>query len=376
VQFKDVIGQGELKSFLIRETKENRVSHAQMFLGSEGSGKLPMAIAFSQYLLCDAPGETDSCGQCPNCLKVQSLTHPDLHFVYPIVVSKADKVAVSDDLRKEWNELLQKRINFGLNTWLEYNDSLGKNPIIGVEESRSIMKKLSLKSYGGKYKIMLVWLPEKMNAQAANKLLKVLEEPPQQTVFLLVCDNSEFLLPTILSRTQIIRVPSLNNEEVSTFLVREHQAEEAAAQTIANLSQGNLVMAIDAIQGDVAKVVYFDLFVKLMRSAYAANPVSLMEVSDEIAALDREKQKNFVLYGLHIFRESMIMNYLKDKLQNLRDDERQFLQKFAGFINNQNITEITDEFNNAYYHLERNANAKILFSDLVIKLTKLVRKGV
>ena len=374
--FKDVIGQNETKQHLVAEVKANRVSHAQMFLGQEGSGKLPLAIAFAQYLLCDNPTGSDACGQCPNCQKVQSLTHPDLHFVFPVVVSKTDKVASSDDLRSEWNELIQKQPYFNLNTWLEYNDSLGKNPIIGVDESRSIMKKLSLKSYSDKYKIMIIWLPEKMNAQAANKLLKILEEPPEKTIFLLLCDNSESILPTILSRSQIINVPTLKIDEIKDYLKDRYKVDDEVAHTVANLSQGNMVEAINAVQGDEAHHAYFDLFVKLMRSAYAANPIDLMNVSDEIASLDKERQKNFVLYGLHIFRESIIMNYLKGQLLNLREKESKFLEKFAKFINNQNITELMNEFNNAHYNLERNANPKILFSDLVIRLTKLVRKGV
>lgn len=374
--FKDVIGQSKIKKQLIAEVKSDRVSHAQMFLGPSGSGKLPLAIAFAQYLLCDNPGPKDSCGECPSCQKVQALTHPDLHFVYPVVLSKTDKVSSSDDLRSEWNDIINQRTYFDLNTWLEFNDSLGKNPVIGVDESRHILKKLSLKSFSDKYKIMVIWLPEKMNAQAANKLLKILEEPPAQTLFLLLVDSAETILPTIISRTQILQVPALNNDEIAKYLKDQHKVSKDVAQTFASLSQGNIVEAIRGVQGDVAHHSYFELFVKLMRAAYAANPIDLMNVSDEIAALDKERQKNFVLYGLHIFRESIIKNYLKGELLNLRDEEAAFLEKFARFINNQNITELMEEFNNAHYNIERNANSKILFSDLVIKLTKLVRKGV
>lgn len=376
MQFKDIIGQDKIKSQLISQASANRISHAQMFLGPEGSGKLPLAIAFAQYLLCDTRTETDACGHCPNCTKVQNLTHPDVHFVYPVVVSKTDKVATADDLRAVWSNQLSKQPYFSLNKWLELNDSFGKNPIIGVDESRAILKKLSLKSFSDKYKIMIIWLPEKMNNQAANRLLKILEEPPAKTLFFLVCDNSESILPTIISRCQIVQVPALNNDEIASYISAHFVVDNDVAQTISSLSQGNIFVAIDAVQGDHAQHAYFDLFVKLMRSAYAANPIDLMNVSDEIAALDKEKQKNFILYGLHVFRESIIMNYLRGKLLNLREEELQFLQKFAKFINNQNITELSQEFNSAYYHIERNANSKILFSDLVIKLTKLVRKGV
>ncbi len=376
MQFKDVLGHTETKELLIKEFKNDRVSHAQMFIGPEGSGKLPLAIAFSQYLLCDSPAENDSCGECPNCLKTKSLVHPDLHFVFPVVSSKANKVASSEDRRKEWNEFVLKKKYFNLNQWQESLDEMGKKAIINVEESRHVLKKLSLKSYSGKYKIMIIWLPEKMNIQAANKLLKLLEEPPEKTIFLLVSDNTETIIPTILSRTQFIRIAPFTNTQIEEYLGKEHHIESGAAHTIAGLSQGNLAEAISMSLGDDKHDIYFDLFVKLMRSAYAANPINLIDISEEIAALDRESQKNFLKYGLHIFRESIILNYMKGELVNLRNQERAFLSKFAKFINNQNITELMEEFNESYYHIERNANAKILFSDLVIKLTKLIKKGV
>jgi DNA polymerase-3 subunit delta' len=376
VQFKDVIINPKVTKLLLKGVKSDRVSHAQMFLGPEGSGKLPLAIAFSQYLLCDNPSPKDSCGECPNCQKVSSLTHPDLHFVYPIVISKTDHVASSDDVRADWNAIVQKQKYFNVDTWLDKLDSPGKNPIIGVEESRNINKKLSLKAYGDKYKIMIIWLPERMNGQAANKMLKLLEEPPEKTIFLLVCDSAEYILPTIISRTQIINIPSMDIEEITKYISKQYGVEKAIAESLAALSQGNIVEAINAVEGDKNHHIYFELFVKLMRSAYAANPNELISVAEEVAALDKEKQKNFVRYGLHIFRESIIMNYMKGQLLNLRNEEKAFLQKFAKFINNQNISELIEEFDLAHFHLERNANSKILFTDLVIKLTKLVRKGV
>lgn len=347
-----------------------------MFLGPEGSGKLATAIAYSQYLLCDAPTATDACDQCPNCLKMKSLTHPDLHFSFPVVANKTSKIGSSIDRIKEWNALILKSTYFGLNQWQEELDEMGKNAAIAVEESRLILKRLSLKSYSGKYKIMIIWLPEKMNTQAANKLLKILEEPPEQTVFFLICNNSEGILPTILSRTQIVRFPALSVSEVSNFLANRFHIETAVAESAATLSQGNLNEAIQILQGAKSQNLFFDLFVKMMRAAYTANPIELMDISDEAASLDKENQKNFVKYGLHLFRESIILNYMKGELLNLSNDERKFLEKFARFINNQNITELLSEFNDAHYHLERNANSKILFSDLLIKLTKLIKKGI
>ena len=376
MQFEDIVGHSEIKKALIHQVESDRVSHAQMFLGPEGSGKLLVAIAFASYLLCDNPTKTDACGKCPNCLKMNSLVHPDLHFVFPVVASKTNKIGSSKDRIKEWNEFVLKQKYFNLKQWQQFLDEMGKNAAIGVEESRQILKSLLLKSYGGKYKIMIIWLPEKMNAQSANKLLKLLEEPPEKTLFFLISDNAEYILPTILSRTQIIRIPALQVDEIKDYLVKTFRVEEAAAISAAGLSQGNLAEAIEILMGAKSQHLFFDLFVKMMRAAYTANPIELMNISDEAAALDKENQKNFIKYSLHIFRESIMLNYMKGELVNLRAEERGFLDKFARFINNHNISELITEFNQSHYHLERNANAKILFSDLMIKLTKLIKKGV
>lgn len=376
MQFRDVVGNNETKKALIHQAESGRVSHAQLLLGPGGSGKLPLALAFAQHLLCDKPSKTDSCGQCPNCIKMTSLVHPDLHMVFPVVASKTDKVASSKDRLKEWNEFVIKQPYFNLNQWQQSLGEMGKNAAIGVEESREILKRLTLKSYSGKYKIMIIWLPERMNAQAANKLLKLLEEPPEKTLFFLLSDSAENILPTILSRTQILRIPGLGVDEVSDYLANTFKVDEAVARSAAGLSHGNMAEAIEIIQGAKSQHIYFDLFVKMMRAAYMANPIELMDVSDEAAALDKEDQKNFVKYGLHIFRESIILNYMKGELVNLRNEERAFLDKFARFINNHNISDLLDEFNASHYHLERNANAKILFADMMIKLTKLIKKGV
>lgn len=374
--FADIIGNDAIKKALLYEANEGRVSHAQLFFGAEGSAKLPLAIAFANYLLCEDPTKIDACGQCDSCQKVASLSHPDLHFVFPIVLDSKAKIASSDDRMREWINFVQKNKYFDLNTWQEYLEELGKNAVIGVEESRDILQKLALKSYSGKYKIMILWLPEKMNASAANKLLKMLEEPPEQTLFFLVSDNTETILPTIMSRTQSLRIAPFTVDEVAIHLEKALALDKKIAKSIANLSQGNMVEAIQIAQGDVNQTIYFDLFVKMMRTAYAANAFDLMSVADELAALEKEQQKSFIKYGLHLFRESIILNYMKGELTNLKDEEQAFLSKFAKFINNHNISELQDDFNDAFYHLERNANPKILFTDVVIRLTKLIKKGI
>ncbi len=376
MQFKDIIGQEKTKALLLKEAKKGRISHAQMFIGDRGIGKLPLAIAFSQYLLCESPSAKDSCGTCNACVKVKQLVHPDIHYVFPVVKSSQSKVSVSDDRREQWNTFVKQSHYFNLQMWQEHLDEMGKNAQIGVDESRNILKKLSLKSYSGKYKIMIIWLPEKMNTSAANKLLKILEEPPENTLFFLVCDAIETILPTIISRTQIIKVPNLKVDEVKDYLIKEKKVPAPQAQSIASLTQGNLVEGIIMSQGDVANNQYFESFVKLMRAAYAIDAIALMDVAEELGGIGRENQKNFLRYGLHMFRESLIYNYLGAEKVNVKDEEKTFLNKFAKFINNQNITALITEFDSAIYHIDRNANAKLLFSDLVIKLTKLIKKGV
>ena len=374
--FEEVVGHDELVQNLVNNVRSDKVSHAQLFAGPEGAGKLQLAIAFAQYLLCDNRSEKDSCGSCPACKQVQHLTHPDLHFAFPVVLSKTNHVQSSDDRLTEWKDLLLRKKYFNLSQWQGELGELGKNAVIGKEESQHIQRKLSLTSYSGKYKIMVIWLAEMMNASAANKLLKLLEEPPDRTIFLLTSTNTDNILPTIISRTQIIRVPGLTDSNIASFLVKNYGVDESVAGTIASLAQGNISQAVGMVEGDQSYNLYFDLFVRLMRAAYAANPNDLMDVSDEIALLEKEQQKSLILYGLRIFRESMLLNYMKGQLNNLRPEEQQFLSRFARFINNQNITELHDEFNTAHYHLERNANSRILFTDLVVRLTKLIKKGV
>ncbi|MBK9190739.1 MAG: DNA polymerase III subunit delta [Crocinitomicaceae bacterium] len=322
MRFADIIGNAREKKALLNQAKENRISHAQLFLGPEGSAKLPLAIAYSGYLLCENPEPNDACGQCPSCQKIGSLTHPDLHFSFPVVLSATEKIASSDDRRSEWNKLLLKNPYFDINGWQQHLDELGKNAVIGVEESRHILQKLSLKSYSGKYKIMIIWLPERMNFQAANKLLKMLEEPPEQTLFFLLSDSIENMLATIISRTQLLKIGAFDTDDIARYIENKFAVDQAVSYSVAGLAQGNMVEAIQMVSGDENQHVYFDFFVKMMRTAYAANAFELMNLCDEIASLEKEHQKNFIKYGLHLFRESVILNYMKGELVNLRNEER------------------------------------------------------
>ena len=236
--FKDVIAQQELKEQLIKTIKSNKVSHAQLFCGQEGSGHFAMAVAYTQYLLCQNRAE-DSCGTCSSCVKIQQLAHPDVHFSFPVHLSKTNKITQSDDVIKEFREMISQSPYIGISHWNEFLGNQNKQGIIAVKESEAIIKKLSLKAFEGSYKILIMWLPELMNKEAANKLLKLIEEPPKKTIFLLVADSADKIIDTILSRTQKVNFLNLKAEEIKMNLISRHQLSNEKAEYCANLADGN-----------------------------------------------------------------------------------------------------------------------------------------
>lgn len=367
MQFASVIGHDEIKTRLIRSVVENRVSHAQLFLGPEGNGALPLAIAYAQYILCNNKQENDSCGECPSCTKVKNLSHPDLHFSYPFVAAEAD---VSDEIVKQFRQCFSEQPYMNLRHWTTYHAEENKQPQIGVKEAAGILNRLALKSYEGGFKIMVIWMAEYMNTATANKLLKILEEPPDYTLFLLVSENQEGLLPTILSRTQLIKVHRLKDAEVFGYLTNVLGANENNAGVISSVVQGNLYEAwrlnseSEDASGNLA------MFRKWMQLCYQQNLVGMMEWVEEIAALGREYQKNFLAYGLQIYRQCVMLHYTKGELINLIGAERDFMQKFSPFVMGHNISQLNTLFTNAIYHIERNGNGKLIFFNLSTQIMK------
>lgn len=368
--WKEIIGQEGVKNRLIRSVQENRVSHAQLFLGHEGGGALQLAIAYAQLILCQNKSQEDACGQCPSCQKIKSLTHPDLHFSFPFVASEAD---TSDEVVKKFRDCFLSFPYMNLKHWVEYHAEENKQPQIGVKEAAAILNRLSLKSYEGGYKIMIIWMAEFMNTATSNKLLKILEEPPEFTLFLLVCENQENLLPTILSRTQLIKVPRLKDTEVQYYLTNVLGASAENAATIAAVSEGNACEAHRLLTESQDASGNLALFRKWMQLCYKNDIGGVMEWVEEIAALGRENQKNFLYYGLQLYRQCVMLHYSKGELVNLIGEEREFMQKFAPFIMGQNIAQLHDEFTKAYYHIERNGNGKLIFLNLSIKLMRLLK---
>jgi DNA polymerase-3 subunit delta' len=375
MQFKEIVGHSDVKKRLIATVKEGRISHAQLFVGAEGSGNLPMAIAYAQYIACENKTDLDSCGTCASCVKFEKLAHPDLHFVFPVATNKSiKKDPVSSKFITEWRELVvDKKGYITLPDLQEKLATENKQLIIPKDESVEILKTLSLKTYEAEYKTMIIWYPEKFNISSANKLLKILEEPPNKTLFILVAHDSEQIIPTILSRTQLVKVDKITDTDLTTALIDKFNLQENQAKNITNFADGNFVKAQKIIEESSAEEFFYTHFTKWMRMGFVADVPGLITFSEESAKLGREKQKQFLSYSLHIFRESLIQNYGDTSLNRVSSNENKFLEKFAPFIHGANCIDIIELFNDAIYHIERNANPKILFLDVSIKLTKLLR---
>ena len=375
MQFKEVVGHQKVKEKLIHTIKENRISHAQLFLGGEGSGNLALAIAYAQYVSCENKQERDSCGVCVSCLKFQKLVHPDLHFVYPVSTSKAvKKDPVSDDYITQWRETIIENPYINQNKWYEIIDIENKQGIISKNESYEILKKLNLKTFESEYKIMIIWLPEKMNAFAANKLLKLIEEPPAKTLFILVSENSEQILPTILSRTQLIKIPKIDNESMRNALCDRFGLLPEKAGDIVPLANGNYFNAQNLISSTEEDNYNFDQFTQFMRLSYQRKVIEIIDWVDEISRIGREKQKNFLFYTLRLVRENFMLNIENRELVYLTKKELEFSEKFSQFINQENVYQIYEALNRAHSDIEMNAYNKIVFLDLALKIIKLIKK--
>ena len=366
MKFNTIIGQAEVKKHLIETVVDNRISHAQLFLGPEACGSLPLAIAYAQYIFCENKQTSDSCGVCASCIKVQKFSHPDLHYSFPIHLLKSTRTA--DDVFVDWKRQLESSFYFSLKEWYTTLGNDNKQGTIGTEESQRIVKKISLKSFEGGYKILIMWMPEQMNIQAANKLLKIIEEPPKNTLFILVSENQENIISTILSRTQLVKIPRLKDGELASYLVEKEGLQHDEAQTYAHLAEGNVSLAVSLMEDKEQASFNLDNFIKWMRLCYTRNIGETIDWVDSIAGAGRETQKNFIVFALGMFRQSIVGHYADSDLVVLTPAQRKFLDKFSPFINHKNIVVLTEVLNDAHYHLERNANPKILFLDSSLKI--------
>jgi len=367
MQFKNIIGQQATKQRLITSVTENRVSHAQLFLGPEGSGSLALAVAYAQYLSCEDKQPDDSCGVCSSCRKYQKLMHPDLHFSYPFFAKHKDDTALT--FIEQWRDAFIANPYLNLDNWRGYLEADNKQANINIAECHQIIKKLSFKPFESAYKILILWLPEYLDKEG-NALLKVIEEPQPNTLFLLVAQNQDQILNTILSRTQLIKIPCLNYEDIKQEMIAQHNQTEAAAAEIAYLSNGNMAEALGMLQHDTKS--YHPLFVQWLRLCFANKGLDILSFVDQMAKMGRENQKNFLRYGISFIRECCLLRSGAEKLVKLPDGEMETAKKMAGVIGIPEGQTIIEELEKAHYHIERNANPKILFLDVSLQIIKVL----
>jgi len=383
--FSEIIGQQEIKKRFIRTVTEQRIPHAQLLRGPEGVGKLALAIAYAQYICCENKTATDSCGVCASCVKYKKLAHPDLHFVFPVIKPANRTSVVCDDFIADFRAMVLTNMYFSVNDWFAKISGDAKQGMIYGNESEEIIRKLSLKTYEAEYKVMIIWLPEKMNLTCSNKLLKILEEPPEKTVFLLVSNEPDQIITTILSRTQHIHIPRLSEKEIRQALLANDdlEIEDDEAAYAAHIANGSYLNAIAVLnEGDENKQ-NFERFVLIMRLAWQvgnkkdhASLKTLKKWSDDMAAaaMGRERQKNFLGYAQRMTRENFIRNLQQPELNYLTSTEADFSQRFSPFIHERNVEDIMTEFALAERHIEQNVNAKMVFFDLTLKIIMLLKK--
>ena len=369
--FGDIIGQEKVTELLRRSVDENRLAHALLVTGPRGNGKLAIAVALARYLLCGNKHGGEACGVCPTCIKVDKLIHSDLHFVFPVKKKKSsgsDSAPISDDYIAEWRELLIKNPYFSYDAWLQKLDVENQQPMIYERESAEILHKLSMHAREGGWKVVIIWLPEKMKEAGSNKLLKIIEEPPADTLFILVSEEPDQIIPTILSRTQRVDVPRTAQEDMHRALISRYGLTPEDAARIAQQCGGSVEKAEELLSLDEEKTLYLELFAQMMRAAYARNIQEMKGWSERVAAMGRERQKRLLEYCQRMIRENFIMNFKRDEMVFLSADERNFSVRFSPFVNERNIFGIMEELSEAQRHIEQNVNAKMVFFDTALRM--------
>lgn len=379
MKFSDIIGHDDLKRRLRQQIDAGRVSHAQLFTGLAGYGTLPLALAYVQYLFCPNRHDGDSCGECPSCRQIEALAHPDLHFVFPVNKreKKSGEVVVSDLFIEKWREIWhEKRGVFSAEEWYERLD-LGKTMkgLITAKESEEIIRKLQFKSYSSEYKAMIIWLPEAMNQEAANKILKILEEPWEKTLFILVSERPELLLSTIISRTQEVSVPRIDVATLQEVAAAEGKSP-AEALNMARLAGGSLLELGELMRGESDEMRHqcFELFTRLMRLSYNDKHLELFEWADDMTALTREGQRQFFLHSVRLLRESYMLHAGLGKISYLWGEEAQFCSKFAPYIGNQNIEALIAEIERAMLQIAQNGAPRIVFTHFALAVSKMINR--
>jgi len=372
VRFTDIPGLLETKEKLVDAVKQNHIAHAQLFVGKPGALNFPIALAFANFLHCQNKNEGDSCGTCSACSKSLKYIHPDTSFVFPLgnIKNDKDEDRFKAEITKTWRAFLLEHPFGDLSDWTNYYGGEDKQALISREAGRDIIKTLSLKPFESKYKVMIIWQPELMHPSAANGILKILEEPPPNTFFILVSNAAERLLPTILSRTQSVQVPQLEDEDLQAYLNKNYDVESKKLQEITQLAEGNLGLAIKLI--DSEEDHFQDRFAEWMRWCYKRDYSNLVTFSEDFHQLDKLSQKNLFQYGLSMMRETLLHYAGADAISRIKTGEVKFVKDFSKIMNVEKVEKVNTLFNDAHYHLERNGSAKMIFLDLSLQVAKTI----
>lgn len=373
MQFKEVIGQRPTKELFIQLAREHRVPHAILLIGPPGNGKLAMALAFAQYLNCRDKTDSDSCGICSSCLKYRKLIHPDLHFTIPVIKTNSITKPTSTDYLPKWREFFLANPYPVYERWNQHIAEENKQGMIYVDEASEILQKLSRKSYEAEYKVSLIWLPETMNLTCANKILKVLEEPPANTLFILVSEEEQRLISTIRSRCQSIRLPKIEEKDLAAALSGHPSLGENNPAVVARIANGNFIQAEEMLREDEVRKYNHRQFTALMRSGYGRNLQELLAWSDEISSIGRIRQLSFLRYCSEFTRENFMSNFKQPELVTMDEEEGKFAGKFAPFIHERNVMHLFTEFERSIKDIAANGNAKAVFTDMSLKVSKLIR---
>jgi DNA polymerase III subunit delta' len=374
--FSEVIGQEAVKEKLVISFREGRVSHALLFFGPVGSGVLPLARAFAQYITCEQPVLNDSCGQCSACKKNAKMVHPDVHYVYPVATSKKNAKPKSVDYVSDWRTAALANPYLDYNDWVEIiAESENKQASIMVEEAHDIIHKINLKAFEAPYKVIIIWLPERMRVEVANKLLKSLEEPPDNTVFILASEQRDQLLQTILSRTQLVKLARLTDDEIAQAIGHQFSLSPEKLIDISRLSDGNFHTAFEMAGQELGEERHEEAFINWMRFCF--NPQKstekLLNWVDTMAAGSRDKQKQFLFSCIQVLRECLLLNFADNSMVKIDNAQQQSIVKFLPFVNENNAEPFVEALNEAHFHVERNANPKILFLDLSLKVSRILQ---
>lgn len=373
--FRDIIGQQNAINALKSAIDSNRMPHALLISGNEGAGGLALAFAAAQYIICTERHDGEACGECPQCIQMSKLMHPDLHFVYPVVKKDSNKDTISTDLLASWRDAFLNNQYITLNEWIAISSEENKQAQIFVSEANNIIKELSTKPYESDYRVMIIWLPEKMREDAANKLLKIIEEPYEKTHFILVSNDPEHIIGTIQSRVQRLNLPPIEDHDIAAALESKFGCEPTEALNYARMSHGSYVEALKLMNEDAERKFFFEKFCAMMRLSYARKLFDMKEWSDEMAGIGRERQKAYFQYCQNMIRENFIMNVNTPELNYMNSDEKTFSSRFYKFVNHNNVFGIVEQLATAEKDIGQNVNAKMVFFDLSLKLIMLLKNA-